>query len=74
MATGVAAGQIVRAGPEGFTYFADNWIPLLTASFIMSVAQSVFCYASSFSSGKLLALGGNTGNFVHDVRGVLRRR
>lgn len=67
MATGIAIGQIVRAGPEGFTYLADKWIPILTASLIMSVAQSVFCYAMSFTSGKLLALGGNTGSFVHDV-------
>ncbi|TIB02372.1 hypothetical protein E3P94_01160 [Wallemia ichthyophaga] len=66
MATGLAAGQILRAGPEGFTYFADNWIPLLTASLVMSIAQSVFCYVSSFTQGKLLALGGNTGNCVHD--------
>ena len=67
MATGIAIGQIVRAGPEGFTYLADKWIPILTASLIMSVAQSVFCYAMSCTSGKLLALGGNTGSFVHDV-------
>jgi delta14-sterol reductase len=39
----------------------------MTAAFVMSVAQSAYCYASSFGDNKLLALGGNTGNFIHDV-------
>jgi protein-S-isoprenylcysteine O-methyltransferase Ste14 len=32
----------------------------------MSVVQGVACYAASFLPGKLLALGGNTGNPIYD--------
>ena len=66
MAVGVVVGQIVRAGPEGFVYLADNWIPFLTSSLIMAFVQSVYVYAASFKQGKLLALGGNSGNVIYD--------
>ncbi|KAG6821302.1 hypothetical protein H0H93_000163 [Arthromyces matolae] len=29
-------------------------------------AQALYCYASSFFKGRLLALGGNSGNFIYD--------
>ncbi|TIB72323.1 hypothetical protein E3Q23_03440 [Wallemia mellicola] len=65
-ATGLAIIQIIKSGPHGFTYLADNWIPLLTSSLIMSTAQAIYLYAISFKGDRLLALGGNTGNLIHD--------
>jgi len=64
---GVTAGFIIRFGPEEFTFLYNKWIGFVTASLIMSVVQSVYCYASSFFGDKLLALGGNSGNFIYDV-------
>jgi len=64
---GLTAGVILRFGPESFTFLHDKWIGFVTASFIMSIVQSVCCYASSFFGDKLLALGGNSGNFIYDV-------
>ena len=34
----------------------------------MSFLQAILCHALSFQEGKLLALGGNSGNLVYDVR------
>ncbi len=34
----------------------------------MSVVQGLYVYAMSFRQGRLLALGGNSGNFIYDVR------
>ena len=34
----------------------------------MSLFQGILWYALSFQEGKLLALGGNSGNFIYDVR------
>lgn len=67
LALGVTAGVILRFGPESFTFLYDKWIGFVTASLVMSVVQSVYCYAASFYGGKLLALGGNSGNFIYDV-------
>ena len=64
---GVTAGVILRFGPESFTFIYDKWIGFVTASLIMSLVQSVYCYTSSFFGNKLLALGGNSGNFIYDV-------
>jgi len=70
---GVTAGFILRFGPEEFTFLYNKWIGFVTASFVMSVVQSVYYYASSFFGDKLLALGGNSGNFIYDVsRQVIR--
>lgn len=65
---GVTAGVILRFGPESFTFLYDKWVGFVTASFVMSIVQSVYCYVSSFFGDKLLALGGNSGNFIYDVR------
>jgi hypothetical protein len=67
LALGVTAGVILRFGPESFTFLYDKWVGFVTASLAMSVVQSIYCYASSFYGGKLLALGGNSGNFIYDV-------
>jgi len=64
---GVTAGFILRFGPEEFTFLYTKWIGFVTASFVMSVVQSVYYYAFSFFGDKLLALGGNSGNFIYDV-------
>lgn len=55
------------AGIEAFTWIYDHWVPLLTASLIMSTVQAVLVYVWSFYSGELLALGGNSGVFIYDV-------
>lgn len=67
LAMGITAGVILRFGPESFTFIYDKWIGFVTASLVMSVVQSIYCYASSFFGNKLLALGGNSGNFIYDV-------
>ncbi|KAF9793038.1 ERG4/ERG24 ergosterol biosynthesis protein [Thelephora terrestris] len=66
LALGVTAGVILRFGPESFTFLYDKWVGFVTASLAMSIVQSIYCYASSFYGGKLLALGGNSGNFIYD--------
>ena len=34
----------------------------------MSLVQAFVCYVASFRKGALLALGGNTGSHIYDVR------
>ncbi|PWN50038.1 putative ERG24-C-14 sterol reductase [Violaceomyces palustris] len=62
----ITAGLIVVKGPQGFTFLYDHWAGLVTASIANSVIQAVYCYAVSFQEGKLLALGGNSGNVLYD--------
>lgn len=45
----------------------DRWLGLLTAAFVNSVVQALAVYWQSFNNGELLALGGNSGNFIYDV-------
>ncbi|EPQ54731.1 ERG4/ERG24 ergosterol biosynthesis protein [Gloeophyllum trabeum ATCC 11539] len=63
---GVASGYVLRYGPESFTFIYDKWLGFVTASLLMSVLQATYCYVSSFYGDKLLALGGNSGNFIYD--------
>ncbi|KAI5119289.1 hypothetical protein M0805_008068 [Coniferiporia weirii] len=63
---GLAVGNIYRFGPESFTFLYEKWVGFVTASVLMSVAQALYCYISSFYGAKLLALGGNSGNFIYD--------
>ena len=65
---GVTAGWIWRFGPQSFTFIYEKWIGLTTAALLMSVLQAFTWYATSFREGALLALGGNSGNFIYDVR------
>ena len=67
LALGAACGTILRNGPQAFTFLYDKWVGLASAALLMSVVQAVYVYAASFRSGKLLALGGNSGNFIYDV-------
>ncbi|KAF8071825.1 ERG4/ERG24 ergosterol biosynthesis protein [Lyophyllum atratum] len=66
LALGLTCGTIYRYGPESFTFLYEKWVGFVTASVLMSVIQALFCYAISFQEGKLLALGGNSGNFIYD--------
>ena len=68
VAIGLALSYIYTYGPEGFTFFYKKWVGFITASLLMSIIQSVYCYLSSFYGEKLLTLGGNTGNIIYDVR------
>ncbi|KAH8831352.1 ERG4/ERG24 ergosterol biosynthesis protein [Flagelloscypha sp. PMI_526] len=63
---GFVLGRIVNKGPESFTFLYEKWVPFITATVLMSVTQALLCYAASFRSGALLALGGNSGNFIYD--------
>ncbi|KZT36640.1 ERG4/ERG24 ergosterol biosynthesis protein [Sistotremastrum suecicum HHB10207 ss-3] len=63
---GITGGTLWSKGPAIFTVIYDRWIGLVTASVIMSFAQAFYVYAMSFQPGKLLALGGNSGNFIYD--------
>lgn len=51
--------------PLEFAY--DHYVGLAFASIIFSYAISLGCYLGSFGEGKVLALGGNTGNPIYDV-------
>ncbi|TFY76728.1 hypothetical protein EWM64_g7286 [Hericium alpestre] len=66
LALGLAAGYLVRYGVESFTFIYHHWVGLVTSALLMSVAQGLLWYALSFQSGRLLALGGNSGNFIYD--------
>ncbi|PPQ63915.1 hypothetical protein CVT24_010312 [Panaeolus cyanescens] len=66
LALGVTSGIILRFGPEAFTILYDKWVGFLTASLIMSFVQATYVYVASFNKGKLLAKGGNSGNFIYD--------
>ncbi|KAI0078209.1 ERG4/ERG24 ergosterol biosynthesis protein [Panus rudis PR-1116 ss-1] len=63
---GIVTGVIYRYGPQSFTFIYDKWVGFVTASLLMSVAQALFCYLGSFRPGRLLALGGNSGNPIYD--------
>ncbi|KAJ1033803.1 hypothetical protein NDA16_000013 [Ustilago loliicola] len=61
-----SAAWIFYKGPESFTIFYQHWPGLVSAALFNSFAQAVYCYLSSFGEGKLLALGGNSGNILYD--------
>ncbi|KAN0065943.1 erg24, C-14 sterol reductase [Thecaphora frezii] len=61
-----AAAIVYARGPEGFTFLYDHWPGLVSASIANSVVQACYVYAASFQEGKLLALGGNSGNALFD--------
>ncbi|KAG1761186.1 ERG4/ERG24 ergosterol biosynthesis protein [Suillus occidentalis] len=66
LAMGISCGYIFRNGPESFTFLYQKWIGFVTASLVMSLVQAFYVYASSYRPGALLALGGNSGNFMYD--------
>ncbi|KAJ3878253.1 ergosterol biosynthesis ERG4/ERG24 [Lentinula edodes] len=66
LALGLVTGVIIRFGPEKFTFLYERWVGFATAAILMSIVQAFVVYAMSFREGALLALGGNTGNWVYD--------
>lgn len=48
------------------TIIYDKYLPLASAAFVFSLILAVYLYSKSFDKGALLALGGNSGNFVYD--------
>lgn len=64
---GMVTGLIFNRGPAAFTFIYVHWTGILTAAFVNSLIQATYVYAMSFQPGKLLALGGNTGNHLYDV-------
>ncbi|KAJ8695605.1 erg24, C-14 sterol reductase [Pleurotus ostreatus] len=65
-AIGIAVAMIVYQGVESFTFLYRKWVGFVTASLLLSVIQAVYVYLASFQPGKLLSLGGNTGNPIYD--------
>jgi hypothetical protein len=49
-------------------YVYDHYIGLAFASIVFSYAISLAVYIGSFGKNKLLALGGNSGNPIYDVK------
>ncbi|KAF8643242.1 hypothetical protein AX16_009131 [Volvariella volvacea WC 439] len=66
LALGLTTGVIYRYGPQAFTFIYEHWVGFVTAAFINALIQSLYCYLMSFRKGKLLALGGNSGNIIYD--------
>jgi hypothetical protein len=63
----LTAVAFARWGDSPFLYIIDHYVELITASLIMSICQAVYCYWISFQPGRILALGGNSGNVIYDV-------
>lgn len=67
MTFGLAVGVLLQPnGIYAITYLYDHWVPLVSAALAMSIVQALFVYVNSYFSGELLALGGNSGNFIYD--------
>ncbi|KAG2003544.1 C-14 sterol reductase, variant 2 [Coprinopsis cinerea AmutBmut pab1-1] len=66
VAISLAIGSIVKYGPGPMTYIYHKWVELMTAALVVSFVQAVIVYGMSFMPGKLLALGGNSGNVIYD--------
>lgn len=69
-AIGIAVAMILYQGAESFTFLYRKWVGFVTSSLLLSIIQAVYVYLASFQPGKLLSLGGNTGNPIYDVGGV----
>ena len=67
---GFAAGLVWQFCPRSLTFIYEHPLGLITASLGMAIFQGLYCYISSFFGDKLLALGGNTGNPIYDVRNL----
>ncbi|EIW65735.1 hypothetical protein TREMEDRAFT_41207 [Tremella mesenterica DSM 1558] len=64
---GITVGIILQpGGPERFAWLYDHWVPLVSASLVMALAQAIWVYVWSFYSKELLAIGGNSGVFIYD--------
>lgn len=70
---GLTASWIICFGPSSFTFIYDHWIGFCTAALINAFVQAMWLYYISTKNTdlRLLALGGNTGNIIYDVRSFL---
>jgi Delta14-sterol reductase len=55
-------------GLQSLTFLYDHFLGLTFAAFLWSVVLATGTYISSFRGEPLLAEGGNTGNWIYDVR------
>ncbi|KAG0746996.1 hypothetical protein G6F57_000432 [Rhizopus arrhizus] len=62
----VALYFLKSTGLKPLEYVYDHYIGLAFASIIFSYIISFFVYFNSFGRNKLLALGGNSGNWLYD--------
>ena len=65
---GITAAWIARFGYQSFTFIYERWVGLTTAALAMSAFQGLLFYGLSFQGDRLLALGGNSGTPIYDVR------
>lgn len=56
------------SGVKPLEYVYNHFVGLTFASIVFSYAVSLAVYIGSFEKNKLLALGGNSGNPIYDVR------
>ncbi len=57
-------GYFIYGLPVAYVY--DHYLAFAVAAMVLSFLLSVYLYARSFRAGALLALGGNSGNFLYD--------
>lgn len=70
---GLTIGYLTRPGAiESFSWAYDHWCPLISTCLAFALIQNLYFWAQSYWSGELLALGGNSGYFVYDVRVITR--
>ena len=67
LALGLVSGIIFTKGPSSFTFIYEHWPGIVTAALLNSILSAAYVYWASFKPGKLLALGGNSGNFIYDA-------
>ncbi|ESK85579.1 c-14 sterol reductase [Moniliophthora roreri MCA 2997] len=66
LAIGLAVGSVIKFGPDCMTFLYHKWVGFITAALLLALVESIYVYAMSFRPGKLLALGGNSGNVAYD--------
>ena len=62
----LATGAMGAPAALPLAWLYDHYVELMTASLLLSVLVSIWCYASSFARGTMLAAGGCSGNPVYD--------
>ena len=50
-----------------YVWIWDNYVHILTASFVFATLLTTYVYVASFYTGEMLAEHGNTGNHIYDV-------
>jgi len=62
----LTAAYISGGDSSAFLFVYEHWVGLVTSAIISSFGVASYVYFASFGKGKLLALGGNTGNIFYD--------